>query len=769
MATNGSKQRQASTAPPPRTLNVQKFAESRASELETLHSIVANRLTNDFRLRRDKRRRTTGYDNRGLKHRYRKKQKVGAVDVGNDVTLEKNKKVSRRTCRRIELRKNEESGFCTSGDGTKRLRTHLWHAKRFRMTKLWGFHLPLGLHGRGRGSRAVLKCLKHGVLVHDASYCSAVQLDGREDLLISVLSTVLVPSRTEHSKDISYKVLSGVIYESAMLHHVGAPFSQAIAPVIYMWRPFHGQYTRVYAEGNGTDGCDELHGIDGCSSFRQVWIWIHAAAFIEGYNALTSACQRQMDKAGLSIKCIPLEGQLARLEVMGSRAVQLLRKILHPVTRSDTSWQLNKCSVIKTDSEIQFKNSSVLGNEDVIPSSAVISLTVNDPRTLTEEGVAAIPEAMSTGILENVPEDEVKEHTTFAGIPQMNKGLAKSLYSKPEESSDLPFSIDLWDASKGICPPIEESVLCMEKHHQRMTVFCLGDKSSKARNAPVKGNCSKLCPILLLKDYDKGSITRWSIILPLTWVKAFWVPFVSSGAHAIGLREKHWITCEVGLPYFPSDFPDCGAYSSFMEDEAAASHQKAKLRPPSMRPSKVSIPPPWDSVQFAFDEKFIGAGDDQMLPEKPYQQNMVSDNSLPQSGCENGDMVTPASHSVPFGGVVARTSSMLTDFLKDINGDHLLLFPNMAEGGKCISKFMNAERTVRPNGAISLISYGKRICFIRVLLHAYKEGVFEEGAVVCAPHFTDIKLWTSRWLFLWNYFPRNCNLFIYLFVLEMVT
>ena len=38
-----------------------------------------------------------------------------------------------------------------------------------------------------------------------------------QDLLISVLSTVLVPSRTEHSKDISDKVLSGVIYESAMV------------------------------------------------------------------------------------------------------------------------------------------------------------------------------------------------------------------------------------------------------------------------------------------------------------------------------------------------------------------------------------------------------------------------------------------------------------------------------------------------------------------------------------------------------------------------
>lgn len=33
---------------------------------------------------------------------------------------------------------------------------------------------------RGRGSRSILKWLKSGTLVHDASYCSPIQLDGPE-------------------------------------------------------------------------------------------------------------------------------------------------------------------------------------------------------------------------------------------------------------------------------------------------------------------------------------------------------------------------------------------------------------------------------------------------------------------------------------------------------------------------------------------------------------------------------------------------------------
>ena len=147
MVTDGFKR--SSIAPPPRSLNVEKFAESRASELEALHSIVANRVNNNFRAQRNKRRRTTGFDNRDANKRFRKRERIGVVNKGNVGALEKDEKtVPCRIRRRVELRRNPEHGYSTSGDGTKRLRTHVWHAKRFTMTKLWGFYLPLGLQGR---------------------------------------------------------------------------------------------------------------------------------------------------------------------------------------------------------------------------------------------------------------------------------------------------------------------------------------------------------------------------------------------------------------------------------------------------------------------------------------------------------------------------------------------------------------------------------------------------------------------------------------------
>ncbi|KAM1375214.1 hypothetical protein ACFX2I_025677 [Malus domestica] len=120
---------------------------------------------------------------------------------------------------------------------------------------------------------------------------------------------------------------------------------------------------------------------------------------------------------------------------------------------------------------------------------------------------------------------------------------------------------------------------------------------------------------MILPDYafedsnGRGLHVGWSVILPLSWVKAFWISLVSKGAHAMGLREKRWISCEMGLPYIPSDFPDCDAYLCLKETEAAASNLKEELHPPAIRPLRVPILSPWNSIQVALNEESNAVGD----------------------------------------------------------------------------------------------------------------------------------------------------------------
>ncbi|KAK4388069.1 hypothetical protein Sango_2413500 [Sesamum angolense] len=674
MVVNGSKA--GVSAAPPHELNVQKFAESRASELKGLHSLIAERLENNFRSQRNKRRRTTGHDDRVAKKKFRKRRRVGAEDKGKMDSVSKDeKKNSRRVRRNVELKKNPLSGFVTSGDGTKRLRTHVWHAKRFAMTKLWGFHIPVGLHGR--------------YIVSSELFFIYFQ-----DMLVSVLSAVLVPSPSACSQGVSHDILAGTIFGTAMLHHAGKPSFPPIAPVTYMWQP-----VQQISTNTGDVSIDDFHGeqnMDDNTIIRQVWLWIHAAAFKEAYDALSSALERQTDRAQ-SARFVTREGQLAKLELMGSKVFQLLQKTLLPASgSSEDSWHLKTCSVDKHDDFGEPEKTSILDNSQ-ISSSAVVSLVVKDPRALTKKGNVIVCGQNPLGLLSN-EECQIKEQT----VPS---------FPKHEAECACEYN-DLWDTSKG----------------------------SETQNASVDGKYSRVCPILLLKNENhEGSITRCSIILPLSWVKAFWLTFMSNGAHAIGLREKHWVACELGLPHFPSDFPDCNAYSNVMAMEAAALSQKSRLLPPSKRPLEVPIAPPWHCVLLTSAKRLGEVGKSGSQVEELGTQDEKIDVSYQKLETSRSDC-----HGVPFEGIIARTSSMLNDFLNNISGDHLLLFPNICDQKSCLYKLMKDEEFLKADTTISEVQCGKTQCYIRVLLRAYKEGVFEQGAVVCAPHVADIMLWTAR-------------------------
>lgn len=723
MANDGTK-----VAPPPRTLDVHKFAAARASELGSLHSIIADRLNNDFRSRRNKRKRTNGYDDRAGRNKCRKKRRrVGTTDnKTHHSSLQVDQEtIPRRVRRRRELQKNPETGYSVSGDGTRRLRTHVWHAKRFRMAKLWGYHLPLGLHGRGKGSRAILKKFKNGVLIHDASYYNVVQLEGPEAPLLSMLRTVLVTSASIYSGDVASSVLSGVAYGSAVLHHAGAPVSEPIAPVTYMWRPSSQQSIHVETDNQGMNQYNEQQETGPSSSSRQLWVWLHASIFSEGYNALTFACQKQNAEAGCLIHCSSLEGQLARLDILGQKAFQLLQKVLRPVALvPENNSLLKRCSV-----EVQ--KPFAIENEDNISSHFIISLSVNDPRLSPINASEIVPVEASSNPVKGVLEKETIKCSAFAQSPS-NKDSLSSLCFKSESNNIESNNWELWDSGEGIRPPVEESVLCLEKHYKRLDSFCLNYENSELMNSSRKGKCSRLCPLFLLKYSDqKGAPTGWSVILPLSWAKTFWVPLVNNGAHAIGLTEKHWIACEVGLPSFPADFPDCKEYSCFMASQAASFDEKLKLRPPDKRPFRIPIPPPWGSIRLSFESGVAKVG-----------------NAFPQLQCPCSEYdIKPLVNSddMSFEGFIARKADMLTQFLNENHCENLLLFPMQPDKKTSILKFMKNEGKFSPGlDWLAKKTYKRKLCFLRVHVRAWKDGVFEEGAVVCAPHWTDISSFLSR-------------------------
>lgn len=169
---------------------------------------------------------------------------------------------------------------------------------------------------------------------------------------------------------------------------------------------------------------------------------------------------------------------------------------------------------------------------------------------------------------------------------------------------------------------------------------------------------------------------------------------------------------QAGIPCFPSDFPDCSAYSSLMAIEAGISGSKADLQPPKLRPMKIPIPPPWNTIKPAYDE----------VPS-------LEGNSQISAGREIYNM---------------RTSHELCLFNERFGG-HWFLFPDGFGREWSLQKDLKKEAGLCQDDIIHVKNEG-RLRFLRVILRAFREGVFEEGAVVCTPRFSDISLWTSRFV-----------------------
>ncbi|KAJ3681353.1 hypothetical protein LUZ60_015842 [Juncus effusus] len=609
----------AATQNPPRTLNVQKLAESRGPELDSLHSVVSDRLSGDFRQRRSDRRRTNSHLRRA-----RSKRRRGSSAAGDDAAGEEKgaKKVCRRERRRRELTSNLELGFSVAGDGCRRLRTHVWHAKRFKMVKRWGFYLPLGIQGRGRGSKSVMKWLQNGALVHDASYYFAIQLEGPKESILSVLRTVLRPIPHEESELSSEKyrnILEGSRCENAMLYHVGSSSTQLVTPVTYMWRHVRSE----------TDVC-----VSSANPIRQLWIWIHTAAFNEAFNVLKSACEEQQ------VSCFSQDGRIACLEITGVKSSQIIHQLLHPISTSDGNTNTDSYLVPCTKS-LSHKTLTI-DQLDKIPHGTILPLTVKDPRQVSMES-DAITEDLILDSLDNKYDHKV-----------------------------------LWDPCVKIDPPMLDNVLCEEKNKKRLSSLFLERTNENSPPGQQKdGGFSRAGPVVLVKHTNDDSMClRWSIILPLSWVKPFWHCMISSGAHAIGLRERRWVAWKNKMPHFPYDFPDTKAYKTFFADKSTSQDASSQRRPFSIRPSKIPIPPPWNCI---------------------VQSSLHMETNPKLSGF---DLWVPRS---------------VGDLKEGVEKMDL-------EGGK--------EKG--------------EVCVVRVLIRAFKEGLFEDGAVVCTPSLDDLSAWNFR-------------------------
>eukprot|EP00898_Chlorokybus_atmophyticus_P003392 jgi/Chlat1/4053/Chrsp26S04107 len=504
----------------PRHLEVAEFVNARASEIRALDAALQAEpsvLRGFAALPRALRRRTRSHV--PYRHVLRPNAKRKCAEEESQ-PLPLNRRQRRR--RHLLLDKARLSGL-PEHVGLRQLETHVWHAKRFKMGTRWGYNLAECIAGKGKGLRSVLRSLKTGVVLHDASYWTVIELQGLEVGIEAVLnSTVsLTPSMPDAAK-------TGSRAYTVLLHRPSKFPSGAIGPAQVLWQPPLPE--------------------PAVSQTRNVWLWVHAAAAAEAYDAIHDAA-RQLSEVPVTVS--RRSGEFVRLELMGGAATELLAAVMNPVATS---------SVVSVDLH------------SVQCTDCVVSLNVRDPRE-------ALPRSTRMDFLRRKAEHE----TTISSIVQESAADEYAASSHSTGASPLVDSMDvntgllpLWVASPIVQPPPEQEI-CQRRHAAR--------KPMAQPEADGQSNAA-ICPALVIPQpppQRESYCAGWSVILPAGWAMPFWMAFVMTGARPIGLVERRWLAKEVGTRAFPYDYPDTIAYAEYHQEEAQRAAATEDRKPLSKR------------------------------------------------------------------------------------------------------------------------------------------------------------------------------------------
>lgn len=433
----------------------------------------------------------------------------------------------------------------------RRLETHLWHAKRLSMVPTWnGWMLPEGESGRGRGTRAFVRKLSTGAVIHDASYWCPVLLSGPVAAVTSRLNLIIDPKIVNLlalQLGMSYSKTIGCEIE-AMLHEMDCFPLKALAPVRLLALPSHTEeHVRL---------CIWIHGAGVKEAFRALKATVDTVKNTTGEDgtktATIAAPAAGMEEADTHGNNLPsMVGDARRIEIRGSKSDDVLLNALFSHNKP-----------MKNDSKPCLPQKL----RSLRPGQAAI-MALPDPRlskpiTLGSSTSSSLLKVDSS---KEVDFDDVFNHTypsplTEAAISQARKEARQQLIAVGEAATDF------------------------RKEEE-------GETRPGALQGPTH------CGAIFIRGY-KGlkSSTGWSVILPPGWVMPIWVALAFQGCRATGQREWRWLHTLDHRSFFPHDVLDSHAYNKHIERQHEHRELKNRKRPPAKRFDLLQLEVGWEHL-----------------------------------------------------------------------------------------------------------------------------------------------------------------------------
>ncbi|KAH7304950.1 ribonucleases P/MRP protein subunit POP1-domain-containing protein [Stachybotrys elegans] len=417
------------------------------------------------------------------------------------------------------------------------LPTHLWHAKRARMTEpsnpLWRFAIPLTPNEkiyrpthRAQGHR--------GAVLWDMTYMSTIGVFGNPAGLERVLRRIGVSADScWNARGADWR--KGTRSWTGNLSRDTSQSRRQICPATILWNP-----SSTEPESDTPQR----------SVQRQVMIRIHPAAFLEVFRELLRLSKMENPRVFIE----DLRFEIGSIEVTGPASTETLMGVLTPY--SGPQGEINKHARL-------FQSLKGLTNPASLPVNSVLGFSIQDPRLRHPPRRIEWPddEQAEMSLLDTISKwpahEELKPHDIYdrnlrhkASCLPSQKAINRRKSATAPGKFLAPTSLD---------PPIPIALLA----------------TRKGIGGQAQGTWTLLAP--------------WKCILPL-WYSLVHVPLTSGGnPRFAGLDEQMQVAFERGASWFPADYAWTDAGAQWELDQRARRKRDWEKRPKSKRPEWQSL------------------------------------------------------------------------------------------------------------------------------------------------------------------------------------
>ncbi|KAL1662437.1 ribonucleases P/MRP protein subunit POP1-domain-containing protein [Schizophyllum commune] len=569
----------------PGAIQVEKFAEARAFEIDAMHNAMQNSSEHSAQrawqaLPRHLRRRAASHDPRRVPSRLRERAKA---EIDGPIRKRRHRvKKGTTTAKEFAKRQRDKSW----------LETHVWHAKRMIMTNIWGYRLAV--KPTEKSFRPSHRAAMHGSILHDASYEGPIEVSGPLEILKLALEqccdcqgpSPAAPRFADGSRAFNTYIYEFQTYPLAL-----------VSPASIIWQPRNSIPQKPANKSQGKGKGKAATTVGGTSTptnpaaeKRTLWLRCHADAFKWVFQilqrsvtfALDTYNKAHPDEPSQDVEIADLRGELNIFEIMGPQANQVLRGALRAVPRGEGEFDQFWASL------------KDLQTSGAVPRNMIVGFTVDDPRLRFPPKRAKPDDEAAQSQSPTFPSPALA--ASIIWDPDVRKKLSVPKYTQKQLDERRAKNLVPGTPLNTLRLDDRVPVLLVQRSVEPLSPSTSGTSSlapsaATSRTSSFNRTNSSHSP-LPSPSTPSQPIHGWTLIFPAGWGMAFLPSLVHTGTRVAGQRERASQSFEAGVPHFPQDVPgdwttlaQFGSHENWWALRALEEQARWERTPPSKRPN----------------------------------------------------------------------------------------------------------------------------------------------------------------------------------------